>query len=701
MTACFAAEVANANPTGPVVVNGQVSFAQAGSLLSVTNSPGSIINWQQFSIGTGEVTRFIQQSPSSAVLNRVVGMDPSSILGTLQSNGRVFLINPNGILFGAGARIDVGGLVASTLNLSNEDFFGGRLNFAGDPAKAAAVVNQGRITAAEGGRVYLIGSAVENTGVITAPSGEVVLAAGNSVRVTESPGSRLQVEITAPADSAVNLSEAVYGSRGIYGGLVRNSGTISADSAVRTPDGRIILKASNDVTLEARSRITANGTQGGSITAQAEAGTLLADGVIEATGSEGKGGTVELLGERVGLVNAAHVDASGSAGGGTVLLGGDYQGKNPDVQNAQRAYVGTATSIRADATHEGDGGKVVVWADGDTRYYGEISARGGLEGGNGGFVEVSGKQNLDFHGRVDVSAPQGEGGRVLLDPQDIVLNNTAQPSPPNNAIGTPDVAFADPPDPGIYTIQVGDVVGYAELFLQATNDITVSNALTMGAGNTIRFEADNNITINAALTTTGTPSTARPSITLTADADSSGAGTLAVNAGLNSDIGGITLSAASITGAGAINSTGGAAQNGGEVTIVASGTVSLTGAIMANGGTASGGIGRNGGTVSITGAGVTTGAITANGTAGAAGFAGGAGGAIQIDSTDGITTGTLTASGAAGGTGSVSGGTGGTINVTNNTAGNIATGNLTARAGAGTGTAPSAAGSITVTNDAA
>jgi filamentous hemagglutinin family protein len=129
VAACFASEVAHANPVGPVVVNGQATFAQAGSVLSVTNSPGSIINWQQFSIGTGEATRFIQQSSASAVLNRVVTSDPSSILGTLQSNGRVFLINPNGIVFGAGARIDVAGLVASTLHLSNEDFLAGRLNF--------------------------------------------------------------------------------------------------------------------------------------------------------------------------------------------------------------------------------------------------------------------------------------------------------------------------------------------------------------------------------------------------------------------------------------------------------------------------------------------------------------------------------------------------------------------------------------------
>src|SRR6186713_2838418 len=129
VAACFAGQSAYGNPVGPVVVNGQATFATQGKTLSITNTPGAIINWQQFSIQATEATRFIQQSASSAVLNRVVGVDPSRILGTLQSNGRVFLINPNGILFGAGSQINVAGLVASTLNLSNEDFLAGRMRF--------------------------------------------------------------------------------------------------------------------------------------------------------------------------------------------------------------------------------------------------------------------------------------------------------------------------------------------------------------------------------------------------------------------------------------------------------------------------------------------------------------------------------------------------------------------------------------------
>jgi filamentous hemagglutinin family protein len=133
---------ATANPSGFSVVNGNVVFSTNGNLLTITNSPGSIINWQNFSIAQNEITRFVQQSTASSVLNRVVGVNPSLILGALQSNGRVFLLNPNGIMFGAGAQIDVGGLVASTLRLSDADFLAGRMRFT-EMAGAGGITNQG------------------------------------------------------------------------------------------------------------------------------------------------------------------------------------------------------------------------------------------------------------------------------------------------------------------------------------------------------------------------------------------------------------------------------------------------------------------------------------------------------------------------------------------------------------------------------
>ena len=168
VAACFSAPYAYANPVGANIVSGQATINAQGSLLTVSNTPGAIIHWQGFSIAPSETTRFLQQSAASSVLNRVVTADPSVILGNLWSNGKVFLINPAGILVGQGARIDVGGFVASTLNLSNQDFLAGRLNFQ-PTLNAGNVVNAGLITTPSGGSVYLVAPNVTNSGVISTP----------------------------------------------------------------------------------------------------------------------------------------------------------------------------------------------------------------------------------------------------------------------------------------------------------------------------------------------------------------------------------------------------------------------------------------------------------------------------------------------------------------------------------------------------
>ena len=403
--ACFSMGVAQANPTNPTVTNGAAQFTTAGNLLTVTNTPNTIINWNSFSIGAGEITRFIQQSSASAVLNRVgAGRDPSSILGSLQSNGRVFLINPNGITFGAGSQINVAGLVASTLNLSDADFLAGRMRFT--DGLGNSVINNGNITTGAGGSVYLVGNAVTNNGIITSPKGEVILAAGNSVELVNPATPDLRVEITAPDNQAVNLGQIVAdsGRIGIYAGLINHSGTLNANSVDVDAAGNITLKATQNIDLAATSRTTANGPTGGNITLQSGDTTLVA-GTIEAKGGIGQGGTVNVLGNLVGLTGSANVDASGDTGGGTVLIGGDYQGKNTAIQNAYRTYIGADTTIKADAVTSGNGGKVIVWGDDVTRYFGTISARGGAESGDCGFVEVSGKGALSFAGFVDASAP--------------------------------------------------------------------------------------------------------------------------------------------------------------------------------------------------------------------------------------------------------------------------------------------------------
>ncbi|MDO8788406.1 MAG: filamentous hemagglutinin N-terminal domain-containing protein, partial [Sulfuritalea sp.] len=484
--ACACAGYAQANGVGPTVVAGQASFSTVGKSLSITNSPGAIINWQGFSIGASETTRFIQQSAASSILNRVIGPDPSVILGTLTSNGRVFLINPAGILVGSGARIDVAGMVASTLNLSNQDFLASRLNFTAN-SQGGNVENQGSITTPTGGSVYLIGSNVTNSGIIKSPHGDVILAAGQSVKIFDTSTPGVRVELTASDSSAINLGQilAQSGQVGIYGATLRNAGIVDANQVVRDLSGKIVLRAKQDVTLEAGSRLSASGEQAGAVTVQAEAGTTLVSGVIEAKGvgeTAGSGGTIQLLGRHVGLM-AASIDASGTAGGGTVLVGGDYQGRNPLVQNASATYMSPDSKIAADAITNGMGGKVVLWADDSTRAYGSITARGGVQGGSGGMVETSGHW-LDVAGiQVNASVRDGKSGGKsgmwLLDPADVTITGAVDSSGSFSG-GNPDV-FA--PSSGASTANVNLTTITTALNLGTDVTITTVNSGTSGGGN--------------------------------------------------------------------------------------------------------------------------------------------------------------------------------------------------------------------------
>ncbi|HTQ74180.1 MAG TPA: filamentous hemagglutinin N-terminal domain-containing protein, partial [Burkholderiales bacterium] len=492
VAACFgvSASQSSANPTGGTVSSGSASFAAAGNTLTITNTAGTIINWQSFSIGVNEITRFLQSSGSSAVLNRVVGRSgvvPQSVIdGILSSNGRVFLLNSSGILIGAGARIDVAGFVASSLNLSDQDFLAGKMRFTETPG-AGKVSNAGTIdtsSAGPGGRVFLVGSDVENSGIIRTPQGQILLAAGKSAELVSENTPFVTVSITADSEQALNVGQLVAdsGHIGMFGALVRQGGVAQANSAVVGANGEIKLVATQDLALDAGSVTTANGPSGGNVTLQAQGGTNLIYGTVAATGSSGQGGTIQALGVRVGVLGNGVIDASGDTGGGTVLVGGDQHGANPSVQNAQQTLIGPDGVIRADASTTGDGGRVIVWSDQWTQDYGSVSARGGALSGNGGFVETSSGAGMDLTGvRIDLRAPAGRSGTWLIDPLDVVIE-------PNSYAGG--YAFA------------GNVLGFNDnpgQSLHITEQTIENNFSNVGntsiqATHDVLFKADLNLT---------------------------------------------------------------------------------------------------------------------------------------------------------------------------------------------------------------
>ena len=535
---------AQANPINPTVISGAATFAASGKNLTVTNTPGAIINWQGFSVGKDEVARFIQQNAQSAVLNRVVSQQQSAILGQLLSNGRVYLINPNGITVGAGARIDTAGFVASSLALSSNDALAGKFKLQ-DTGNSGKVINNGTITTPSGGFVYLVAPNAENKGIITSPKGQIILAAGKTAELVDSQSPDLRVQLTAPENTAINVGKMVAeaGSIGIFAGAIKQSGLISANSATVDAQGHVVLRAKKDIVLDAGSRTEANGLRGGGVTVQAEGGTLLASGVVEAKGAGGLGGTVQLLGKQVGLIDDARVDASGDRGGGTVLVGGDRHGENPAVQNGQRTYLGPAVTVKADAVDAGDGGKVIVWSDDTTRFDGSITARGGAHGGDGGFAEVSGKKALVYRGNADLSAPNGDFGTLLLDPRDITIQASGADDSQLSA-GVPSGEVAGQILFGTdtttdFTLTASTLsASSANVVLQAQRDIDINAPVTLNDDLSFVAQAGHDINVDAALTTRGV-SAGKGTIHLEADSPHSGSffdgkGAVNVNAPVNS-----------------------------------------------------------------------------------------------------------------------------------------------------------------------
>ncbi|MBD1922047.1 filamentous hemagglutinin N-terminal domain-containing protein [Microcoleus sp. FACHB-831] len=270
---------ASANPTAPTVVNGSATLANPNaSTLEITNTRGTIINWQGFSINTGEVTRFLQPDAASAVLNRVTGSNPSQIFGALQSNGRVFLINPNGILFGAGAAINVQDLIASTLNISDSDFLNGTYNFSQTGVGGNIVLQSGaQIATANGGQVWLLAKNINQDAdsSITTPTGNSILAAGTNVQVAESALGNMVFNVTTDGTNNIQTLGNIAAEKGVAGLFADNitiadniatqkKATITTSATGTGNGGLIVMNANNKLEIQRLAEVSADGgTEGG------------------------------------------------------------------------------------------------------------------------------------------------------------------------------------------------------------------------------------------------------------------------------------------------------------------------------------------------------------------------------------------------------------------------------------------------------
>ena len=387
-----------ANPSDPTIVYPPedpmaVTFDTSGSTLTVTvpTETRVIVDWDSFSIGSTETTTFDLPSTSSAILNRVSGENASSILGSLQSNGQVFLINENGIVMNGESTISTAAFLASTMDVDNQEFLDGSdMTFFGDPNTNISLMNYKPITTDEGD-IVLLGFQVGNWGALTANDGTVALGAGIEIVLQPTDDQRIAIVTNTPTE---------YGDTGIEG-----SGSIQALRAELKSDGawyQYALNVATDIdTLDVNSN---NAT----VRISSEGGDVSISGTITSMNGNGNyGGEIAILGETVSI-SGGTVDVSSGYGGGVIYIGGEDGSAHPDFFTAE--YAGhDSGEIRGNALTAGEGAYVVIKATDTANAAGDIYLNGGASGGNGGTLLVLSGETTEGNSTIEAVGGRGSG----------------------------------------------------------------------------------------------------------------------------------------------------------------------------------------------------------------------------------------------------------------------------------------------------
>jgi filamentous hemagglutinin family protein len=506
-------------PQDGVVAIGSADINYNGSNLAVNqHSDRALIDWRSFDIGSSESVNFNQPGSGSIAINRVNNANPTNILGTLKANGKVVLVNPNGVFFGQGSVVDVSGITATTADIDNTNFATGKLDFNKPGNPNAKIVNEGSITVKQAGLVAFVAPTVENSGVIKAQLGKVHLGAGDN----------FSMDLNGDGITKIGVSENVLKQMVAQDGIVEANGgevhitTASASHAVDSLIKHTGVTRANSVEQKNGVIRLSAGKTGGSSKVEVS-GNVSAKG----TNAGEKGGSVAVTAKNVKVKQGALIDVSGADGGGEALIGGDYKGgeylgdslvladvfNNDEFIHAENVIVENGAVI--DATSGlGDGGRVILWSDEATSHAGNINAYGV---GKGGFVETSSKGFLSVSGFVNA----GKGGSWLLDPRNVIISGGWA----NNVPGTGGDVIPNADDyvvsaesisaalsngnnvtitTGIDGSQDGDITmsyasinknggGEATLTLKAARDITISNSYITSSSNELNVVLSSDI----------------------------------------------------------------------------------------------------------------------------------------------------------------------------------------------------------------
>ena len=586
----FAQLSPNARPTGGTVVGGQATIGNTATTTTIAQTTQkTAIDWQSFNVGSQQTVLFVQPNASAIALNRVVGPDPSQIAGRITANGQIIVQNQSGVMFLDGAQVNTSGLMVTAVGISNSNFMAGNMVFDQAATPGAKVTNAGTLTVKGAGLAALVAPSVANSGTIDAKMGNVVLAGAQAVTLDMYGDGLVSVNVTKQVTQAPDGTNA----------LVTNTGVI------RAAGGTVRLTAA-----AADGVVTNLVTAGGTITANTvgnKTGTISIAGVggnIEITGQLGAeglatgttGGTVAMTATgNVALRNTAVVSTSGKAGGGTVAIGTTLN----RTQTATNVSIAAGATVKADATDTGKGGSVTILSTAATSMAGSITAKGGPNGGDGGFVEVSGNTGFSLTGMVDVSAPSGKQGSILIDPRDLDIVAVGSGDANVTAIG---VDVTAPDQNTTISVSASALTALTgSLTIEASQNLTVSAPLLFTnqvAGNSVTMFAGKDLTVNAAISTAGGDLTLKAAVStdgVTAFKHNSPAGSLTISAALGSastgnivlagGTGGVALAASVTTASGktvTIGSTDTINQTSGSIVttglaLTAANAIALTG----------------------------------------------------------------------------------------------------------------------------
>jgi filamentous hemagglutinin family protein len=497
-----------ANPQNPTVMNGQVEVSQGPKTCQVTASDRAVIHWDAFSIAQGETTRFILPSQQAAVLNRVTGIDESLIQGMLQSNGHVYLVNPNGIHIGKMGRVDAGCFVASTMEIPDAAFLeGGDLSIRGD--SLAAITHLGTIETSCG-PVVLLAHKIDQQGTINAPHSTVSLTAGHEILLSPSgqcllyirpdlkaegldqqgviEALEVQLQCDGPSSMAMNLQGCIEAKSVVHDGgkifLRATEGDISIGGKLKASEGLVTIDTPGALLQDGL--IDVSGEKGGRI--ELRSGRFAQSGTLLATG-ESMGGSIDIQAKQI-AISQGELDASGLSGsGGTILIGGRSVDKSFAPVVADTCLIAEGVAIRADG-YQGDGGSIIVWSDQETHFHGSISGKALGAFGDGGEVEISSKENLLVTGLSDLSSRFGKTGTVLFDPGSITINHSGSSGGVNNNLFGDSFISTQLATASVTLNTANSTDGLSETITIDDNVViswSTSNLLTLIAGQNIVF----------------------------------------------------------------------------------------------------------------------------------------------------------------------------------------------------------------------